>query len=192
MRKTKYHIKKKIMPLLLAVAMAGTATPIYVAHPAIVKSAGSYTVPVSLKKADNVEQNSMAAGAVGKNATLEVAEDGTASLEVELKALNLYGMTGAAKDLKVYQGNDIKSETKDVTVEETDEAGNPTKIKFTISESVKTTDGIYLHMTISPMGMGTVLREMKTYQMEQKKIRFILRSSVDTILKQLLHTKMEK
>ena len=169
MRKTKYHIKKKIMPLLLAVAMAGTATPIYVAHPAIVKaavsnafgtnkislSAGSYTVPVSLKKADNVEQNSMAAGAVGKNATLEVAEDGTASLEVELKALNLYGMTGAAKDLKVYQGNDIKSETKDVTVEETDEAGNPTKIKFTISESVKTTDGIYLHMTISPMGMGT-------------------------------------
>lgn len=27
MRKTKYHIKKKIMPLLLAVAMAGTATP---------------------------------------------------------------------------------------------------------------------------------------------------------------------
>ncbi len=131
MRKTKYHIKKKIMPLLLAVAMAGTATPIYVAHPAIVKaavsnafgtnkislSAGSYTVPVSLKKADNVEQNSMAAGAVGENATLEVAEDGTASLEVELKALNLYGMTGAAKDLKVYQGNDIKSETKDVTVE---------------------------------------------------------------------------
>ena len=155
MRKTKYHIKKKIMPLLLAVAMAGTATPIYVAHPAIVKaavsnafgtnkislSAGSYTVPVSLKKADNVEQNSMAAGAVGKNATLEVAEDGTASLEVELKALNLYGMTGAAKDLKVYQGNDIKSETKDVTVEETDEAGNPTKIKFTIPESAKTTDG---------------------------------------------------
>ena len=69
MRKTKYHIKKKIMPLLLAVAMAGTATPIYVAHPAIVKaavsnafgtnkislSAGSYTVPVSLKKADDVE-----------------------------------------------------------------------------------------------------------------------------------------
>ena len=101
MRKTKYHVKKKIMPLLLAVAMAGTATPIYVAHPAIVKaavsnafgtnkislSAGSYTVPVSLKKADNVEQNSMAAGAVGENATLEVAEDGTASLEVELKEI---------------------------------------------------------------------------------------------------------
>ena len=41
MRKTKYHIKKKIMPLLLAVAMAGTATPIYVAHPAIVKAAVS-------------------------------------------------------------------------------------------------------------------------------------------------------
>ena len=41
MRKTKYHVKKKIMPLLLAVAMAGTATPIYVAHPAIVKAAVS-------------------------------------------------------------------------------------------------------------------------------------------------------
>ena len=105
-------------------------------------------------------------------------------------------MTGAAKDLKVYQGNDIKSETKDVTVEETDEAGNPTKIKFTISESVKTTDGIYLHMTISPMGMGTDAFLKVDYASlkgnEQKKIRFILRSSVDTILKQLLHTKMEK
>ena len=41
MRKTKYQVKKKIMPLLLAVAMAGTATPIYVAHPAIVKAAVS-------------------------------------------------------------------------------------------------------------------------------------------------------
>ena len=169
MRKTRYSAKKKIMPLLLAVAMAGTATPLYVAHPAIVKAAasnvfgtnktslaaGSYTVPVSLKKADNIEENSMAAGAVGENATLEVAEDGTASLEVELKALTMGGITGAAKDLKVYQGNDTKSETKDVGVEETDEAGNPTKIKFTIPESAKTEDGVYLHMTISPMGMGT-------------------------------------
>lgn len=143
----------------------------------------------------------MAAGAVGENATLEVAEDGTASLEVELKALNLYGMTGAAKDLKSLSGNDTKSETKDVTVEKTDEAGNPTKIKFTIPESAKTTDGIYLHMMISPIAKETdaflkvdyaSLKEMKTYQMEQKKIRFILHSSVDTILKQLLHTKMEK
>lgn len=169
MRKTRYHIGKKIVPLLLAVTMAGTATPIYVAHPAIVKAAvsnvfgtsktslaaGSYTVPVSLKKADNIEQNSMAAGAVGENATLEVAQDGTASLEVELKALSMGGVTGAAKDLKVYQGNDTESETKDVNVEETDASGNPTKIKFTIPESAKAADGIYLHMTISPMGMQT-------------------------------------
>lgn len=169
MRKTRYHIGKKIVPLLLAVTMAGTATPIYVAHPAIVKAAvsnvfgtsktslaaGSYTVPVSLKKADNIEQNSMAAGAVDENATLEVAQDGTASLEVELKALSMGSVTGAAKDLKVYQGNDTESETKDVNVEETDASGNPTKIKFTIPESAKAADGIYLHMTISPMGMQT-------------------------------------
>ena len=53
-------------------------------------SAGSYTVPVSLKKADNVEQNSNGGRAVGKNATLEVAEDGTASLEVELKSIKSF------------------------------------------------------------------------------------------------------
>lgn len=110
-------------------------------------------------------------------------------------------MTGAAKDLKVYQGNDIKSETKDVTVEETDEAGNPTKIKFYNFRECKDNRWYLSSYDDQPNGNGNrcflkvvmqVLREMKTYQMEQKKIRFILRSSVDTILKQLLHTKMEK
>lgn len=41
MRNKKYHVKKKIMPLLLAVAMAGSVTPVYVAHPAIVKAAAT-------------------------------------------------------------------------------------------------------------------------------------------------------
>lgn len=169
MRNTKYNVKKKILPFLLAVVMTGTVVPVNVADPALVKAAtsvtfgtnktslvpGTYTVPVSLKKADNIEENSMAAGAVGKSATLEIAEDGTASLEVELKALTMGSITSSASNLKVYQGNDITSETKDVNVEQTDDAGNPTKIKFTIPEACKTSDGVYVNMYIDAMGRST-------------------------------------
>ncbi len=169
MRNTKYNVKKKILPFLLAVVMTGTVVPVNVADPALVKAAtsvtfgtnktslvpGTYTVPVSLKKADNIEQNSIAAGAVGKSAILEIAEDGTASLEVELKALTMGSITSSASDLKIYQGNDIESETKDVNVEQTDDAGNPTKIKFTIPEACKTSDGVYVNMYIDAMGRST-------------------------------------
>lgn len=79
----------------------------------------------------------MAAGAVGKSATLEIAEDGTASLEVELKALTMGSITSSASNLKVYQGNDITSETKDVNVEQTDDAGNPTKSSLQFQKRVK-------------------------------------------------------
>ena len=76
-----------------------------------------------------------------------------------------------------------------MTVEKTDEAGNPTKIKFTIPESAKTTDGIYLHMMISPIAKETdaflkvdyasLKGNENVIRVEQKKIRFILHSSVD-------------
>ena len=165
----RHSVKKKAMPFFLAVAMTTTSMPVYMNQTSIVKaatsttfgtaktelSAGTYTVPVSLKNASNIENDSIAAGAFGKNGTLVINEDGTASLEIELKSLSMGPITGTASDLKVYQGNDTKSEKSDVVVEKTDDAGNPTKIKFTIPEACKSADGAYINMYIDAMGRTT-------------------------------------
>ena len=87
----------------------------------------------------------MAASAIGENGILTVSEDGKATIEIELKEINKWGITGAASDIEIYQGNDTKSEKKAADVIDTDQTtGNPTKIKFEIPETTKTADGVYL------------------------------------------------
>lgn len=46
----------------------------------------------------------------GENGILTVDESGKATLEVTLQELKVMGITGAAGDFQVYQGNDTKSE----------------------------------------------------------------------------------
>ena len=164
--KFKNHLKKKAVPLMLAVALTVTSMPIYMTQTAIVKAAtdlsfgsganqikaGTYTVPLSLKNASNIANNSMAAGAIGETGTLTVNEDGKAILEVTLKELNVMGISGAASDFQIYQGNDTKSEKKAATIMEQDQtSGNPTKVRFEIPEVTKTSDGVYVSMYIDAM-----------------------------------------
>lgn len=170
--KIRHSIGKKAMPFFLAVVMAATTMPVYMNQTAIVKAAtsvtfgtshtklatGTYTVPVSLKNASNIEKDSMAASAIGENGILTVSEDGKATIEIELKEINKWGITGAASDIEIYQGNDTKSEKKAADVIHTDQTtGNPTKIKFEIPETTKTADGVYLNMKVkdTPMANGT-------------------------------------
>lgn len=167
----RHSVKKKAMPFLLAVAMAATTMPVYMNQTAIVKAAtsatfgtsrtelaaGTYTVPVLLKNASNIEKDSMAASAIGENGTLTVAQDGKATLEIELKEINKMGITGAASNIQIYQGNDTKSEKRLAEVLEEDQTtGNPTKIKFEIPESTKGADGVYINMCVkgTPMENG--------------------------------------
>ena len=100
--KIRHSIGKKAMPFFLAVVMAATTMPVYMNQTAIVKAAtsvtfgtshtklatGTYTVPVSLKNASNIEKDSMAASAIGENGILTVSEDGKATIEIELKEIN--------------------------------------------------------------------------------------------------------
>ena len=139
----KTNLKRKFMPFAMAVVLSATSMPMYMTQTAIVKAAtassfgteatelkaGTYTVPLALKNASDITKASMAAGAIGENGILTVDESGKATLEVTLQELKVMGITGAAGDFQVYQGNDTKSEKQAAQILTKDETtGNPTKV----------------------------------------------------------------
>ena len=162
----KTNLKRKFMPFAMAVVLSATSMPMYMTQTAIVKAAtassfgteatelkaGTYTVPLALKNASDITKASMAAGAIGENGILTVDESGKATLEVTLQELKVMGITGAAGDFQVYQGNDTKSEKQAAQILTKDETtGNPTKVKFEIPDITKTADGVYVSMYIDAM-----------------------------------------
>ena len=108
---------------------------------------GTYSVPASLKNATDTEQDSMAASCIAGAATLKVAEDGTAIVTVPVQNVAVGETTSASKDWKIYKG-DTTTETTDAEYT-TDEEGNVNSITFTIPD--KTTDGVYVNITIAAM-----------------------------------------
>lgn len=117
---------------------------------AVSLKAGSYTIPAGMKKASNITQDSMAAKCI-KNATLLVANDGTAKLVANLQAISIGNVSAWAKNWKVYQAAQPAGETVDAQItHKTD--GNADQITFTIPNI--TEDGIYLNMYIDAMGMA--------------------------------------
>ncbi len=110
--------------------------------------AGKYTVPVSMKNASNINNASMVASAI-KGGSLEVLEDGSGKLTVDLQAVTVGNISDWASDWKVYTGDSAKGDT--ITPETvTDEDGHVTQITFTIPDKSK--DGLYVNMYISAMG----------------------------------------
>lgn len=109
---------------------------------------GTYSVPASLKNATDTEQDSMAASCIAGAATLKVAENGTAIVTVPVQNVTVGQTTSASKDWKIYKG-DTTTETTDAEYT-TDEEGNVNSITFTIPD--KTTDGVYVNITIAAMG----------------------------------------
>lgn len=108
---------------------------------------GTYSVPASLKNASDTSKDSMAASCIAGAATLKVAEDGTARLTVPVQNVTVGETTSASKDWKIYKG-DTTTETTDAEYT-TDEEGNVNSITFTIPD--KTTDGVYVNITIAAM-----------------------------------------
>ena len=109
---------------------------------------GTYTVPASLKNASDTSKDSMAASCIAGDATMEVAEDGSAKVTVPIQKVTVYGQTSGATDWKIYKG-DTKSDTTDAEFT-TDENGDVTSITFTVPD--KTADGAYVKMTVALMG----------------------------------------
>lgn len=159
--RTKNNFGKKVVPFVLAMAVAGTAVPVYTAPSAIVKAAqtgafgsgqvkleaGTYNVPVSLKKASDITSDSMAGGCIDKTARLTVNKDNSASLELNLTGLTIMGTDGNAANIKVFEGNSAEGDTIDVKILEGSEEF-PTKVSFDIPEGQLDKDGVYISMDI--------------------------------------------
>lgn len=110
-------------------------------------TAGTYSIPASLKNAGNVSQDSMAAGCI-KSAQMTVAADGTAVVTVDLQSVSFAGLTAYASNWKIYQGTSADGKTVDAQYT-TDEEGRVTQITFTLPDN--SYDGVYVNMFVDAM-----------------------------------------
>ena len=110
-------------------------------------TAGTYSIPASLKNAGNVSQDSMAAGCI-KSAQMTVAADGTAAVTVDLQSVSFAGLTAYASNWKIYQGTSADGKTVDAQYT-TDEEGRVTQITFTLPDN--SYDGVYVNMFVDAM-----------------------------------------
>ena len=121
----------------------------------------TYIVPLTLKNAHNLEQDSAAVACPGKFGTLTFDADGTPKLSTNLRSVTVGTLTDYAYDFKIYQGTKPSGETvaADIvaaqTVGKADGNGNhevPETISFAIPKDAYNTTGVYLSMYVDAMG----------------------------------------
>ena len=140
-----------------AAEAAGTVTLNGVAF----DTAKTYIVPLTLKNAHNLEQDSAAVACPGKFGTLTFDADGTPKISTNLRSVTVGTLTDYAYDFKIYQGTKPSGETvaADIvaaqTVAKVDGNGNhevPETISFAIPKDAYNTTGVYLSMYVDAMG----------------------------------------
>ncbi len=110
---------------------------------------GTYNVPVSLMKATNINESSMAAGALAEMGELKVIE-GQWHLTVEFKPMSFGLLTGRAYDIKYYE-DDLESELHPVEVYTTYEHNGydyPAKVGMPVNYN---NEGVFIKMSVSGM-----------------------------------------
>ena len=121
----------------------------------------TYIVPLTLKNAHNLDQDSAAVACPGKFGTLTFEADGTAKISTNLRSVTVGTLTDYAYDFKVYQGVKPSGDTvaADVVatqnVPKADGSGNhdvPETISFTIPKDTYSNNGVYLSMYVDAMG----------------------------------------
>lgn len=121
----------------------------------------TYIVPLTLKNAHNLEQDSAAVACPGKFGTLTFDADGTPKISTNLRSVTVGTLTDYAYDFKIYQGTKPSGETvaADIvaaqTVGKADGNGNhevPETISFAIPKDAYNTTGVYLSMYVDAMG----------------------------------------
>lgn len=122
----------------------------------------TYIVPVSLKNASNLSQDSVAKACLGKYAQVDVDAEGSATFRTDLRRVKIGTATDYAKDIRVYQG-EIGSEKVAATVLSeqtvTTTSGEsettktvPKEIEFAIPTAVQDKDGVYISLYVDTMG----------------------------------------
>lgn len=121
----------------------------------------TYIVPLTLKNAHNLEQDSAAVACPGKFGTLTFEADGTPKIQTNLRSVTVGTLTDYAYDFKVYQGTKPSGDTVDADIVATqdvpkaDGSGNhevPETISFAIPKDAFGADGVYLSMYVDAMG----------------------------------------
>ena len=115
---------------------------------------GSYIVSTVLKNASNINNDSMAAGALADEGTLEII-DGKWYLIAEFKTLSMFGFSGNASNIKYYE-TDTNSSLNDAEVisYRTDASGAQQVEKVKIPVAVDS-EGVYIQMYVDVMMMTT-------------------------------------
>lgn len=140
-----------------AAEAAGTVTLNGVAF----DTAKTYIVPLTLKNAHNLEQDSAAVACPGKFGTLTFDADGTPKLSTNLRSVTVGTLTDYAYNFKIYQGVKPSGATVDADIVATqnvakaDGSGNhevPETISFAIPKDAYNTTGVYLSMYVDAMG----------------------------------------
>lgn len=121
----------------------------------------TYIVPLTLKNAHNLEQDSAAVACPGKFGTLTFDADGTPKLSTNLRSVTVGTLTDYAYNFKVYQGVKPSGATVDADIVATqnvpkaDGTGNhdvPETISFAIPKDAYDATGVYLSMYVDAMG----------------------------------------
>lgn len=121
----------------------------------------TYIVPLTLKNAHNLEQDSAAVACPGKFGTLTFDEDGIPRLSTNLRSVTVGTLTDYAYNFKVYQAPKASGETVDADIVATqdvpkaDGSGNhevPETISFAIPQGTFDQNGVYLSMYVDAMG----------------------------------------
>ena len=107
---------------------------------------GKYSLPVKMMNADKPNKESMAGSAI-KGARLEVLEDGTAFVNVDLGPV----MGGWSENWVIFQEYNTTSESVPAEVVQQDEKGHATEIRFQLPFTDQ--DGVYAKMGIDIMPM---------------------------------------
>ena len=140
-----------------AAEAAGTVTLNGVAF----DTAKTYIVPLTLKNAHNLEQDSAAVACPGKFGTLTFDADGTPKISTNLRSVTVGTLTDYAYNFKVYQGVKPSGATVDAdvaaaqNVPKADGSGNhevPETISFAIPKDTFGAGGVYLSMYVDAMG----------------------------------------
>ena len=121
--------------------------------------AGTYTVPVSLMKVNDHTSESMAKDTFPATVTLEVSDDGTATIISTVQSVTFGTLKDMAKDIKIYQSDSPDGDAVPVNVLETTQLDEsfakgpkevPSKISFQIPNN--SWDGVYINFFVDAMG----------------------------------------
>ena len=111
---------------------------------------GKYNLPVAMMNASKPEKPSMAAAAI-QGGTLEVLEDGTAFVNLQLGAVKMMGLTGWSQDWKIYNEYNVNSAATPAEVVARDAENHETEVRFQLPYTDK--DGVFAKMSVN-VGMS--------------------------------------